>query len=508
MSTAKTPQCMGLDFGGGGIKAVIIYPDGSTERVKDPRGAEVIRTALYRGKDGKLLFGDDAIDQGFIDPANLATDFKRYFGVPDKKYFGGTASAEDVAAMLIQCIKELAETQTGQTVSNLCYTAPANFPDYAKMALQRAVTRAGFTPIEDGSDGSALIFEPAGAALAYGLEHGLEHQNVNILVVDIGSTTTDITQMEFTPGQARVLNNQGITVGGSNFLRILTEIATEKAAKAGLPVGPDAQDPVQRHDTEMAAERSKIALSKLEKTLISMQAGNKRKTVEVTQREYHERITPSLEQIAAAADKGLSESNRTIKDFQLVVLVGGPTRDPYVQQFFEKHFGTKPRVDIDPLSAIVNGAAKHGLWLLQRRQTGNRAIGIDLKECVPHHIGVLVYVGDGVNHRTEATILIKKGLPVPAKVTRSFYLAFPHVGKCDVAIVQCDREGAPPEECYTLGSAVLKDLPIEVVRTERIEITAEFSASSIATVTAKDKVSGKCLPVKMTNETGLRPRAA
>jgi molecular chaperone DnaK (HSP70) len=299
-----------MDQGGQATKVDEVHVDGKTRTVKDSAGNDFFRSAVYRDpKTGTYLFSDEAMNAGMFDKKNLAINWKRFLGDPTKHFFDGTASAKDVATIFSKHLKECVSASAGQAVDDCCITFPQNFPDNAKRDLIEAVELAGWKIIPAGRGGMGQLTEPVAAALAYADEHSLSSTGAKVLVVDVGSTTTDVCYVLFQSGEAIVLGAHGEhKLGAQDIQQALFELVIIAARKTGILKNSDLAKlkTVEGLEPELqrSVEGAMKALSNRADTRIPISFGSKPGFVTITRDQFEtEVLEPFVKKVLDCMDK-------------------------------------------------------------------------------------------------------------------------------------------------------------------------------------------------------------
>jgi len=500
-----------IDFGGGGVKIMVENPLHEMVPALDDRGQPVIPTAVFRSQEsGEFLVGVEALQQGFVDSENLAFDFKRHLGVDDKLYFGKTASAEDVYVILLKQCVGFAERTAGEKITFWVATIPANSPDSAKRHLRKACERAGITLFPDSEVGTGMPSEPTAAAVAYGLSKNLADEKVLILIVDIGSTTTDCSLVEFCGREAQVLATEGIAnLGGMDITRALQDLVLKKLK---LPPAKsfDKWDGEARFEFFTRCDEGKLLLNSKRDVRIVAPVPGKPEKVQIFQNEFAATAyQPILQKVAAAMDKtinGVRGRKVSYNDIQYLVPVGGPCKAESIRLFLSEHTGIACKEHPDPGMAVVEGAARiaEALAAAKFGRRGKRVGFTRVRECIPHNIAIIA--ADIVNGAVVewADVLIPKNLPAPDKKKTDYSTLYDHQTSIHFRFVQAPKDGAKPEECFVLGRITWHNLPLERVRTPRFEIIATFDSAAVVTIDVRDRVSGRSERVTLSTSAELK----
>ena len=321
-----------------------------------------------------------------------------------------------------------------------------------------------------------------------------------MLVVDVGSTTTDVCFVEFASGDAVVMGAHGEhKLGAQDIQADLFDLVINTAKKTGLLKDADLDrlKTVEGLEPELqrCVEGAMKVLANRADTRIPIAFGSKPGFVTITRDQYElEVLEPHIKKVLACIDKAKADaiaSGKLSADAKIEYLlpVGGPCRSPYIQRRIAEHTGLTPRVDVDQLRAVVIGAARHAFWLKAQRDEKQLHLPgiIRPKEVVPWDIAVMTMVSPDAPQRS--LVLIEKGQLAPRTVVKRLFLLHSHQTAVSCPFVQCDGNDQLMEACHPLSSVLFKELPAEVVRTARIEITAHFNDVGMVTMEVVDLIS-------------------
>lgn len=481
---------VGIDFGNSGVK--VSYPDrtGQPVGVKNARGGNSVRAFVHIDPQGKCLVGDDAFEQGFVDPKNTAGHFKLKLGLDDQILPGKTA--KELAAILVKAAKELVEKVTGESIDAAVVTVPANFSDKQKKALLGACEEAGIKVLR-------IVSEPAAAAFAYACQSASNKRGLKFIVFDLGSSTFDVTVCEADGDEIRMLATEGIQkLGGDDIDEILKGVILAKLKqKTGKDPRTPAADPLFWLDLSVRTATAKIALGNQDKVQIPLSSDSQHHVVAVTKQEFEAAVRPLIEKTLHCVDAALKGANLSIGDITSLYMVGGPSRTPFIQNMVADHTRLVPRVEIDPELAVAHGAVLVALSEL-KRQGKQARMGVDtipqpdafLKEATHHDIGVAVEERATGAKRIINAVVVPKNTPVPCTRSESFRLESPDQTEVLIEILQ-GPDRTDIKGCQIIGRLELHGLPVEPARSPRIEVTYIFDKNTFVTVKARDKISGK-----------------
>lgn len=438
-------------------------------------------------KDGELLVGEPARRQALLNPEGTIYAAKRKMGTDHKfKVYGKEYTPQQVSAFILQKIKKDAEAFLGEPVTEAVITVPAYFNDNQRQATKDAGSIAGL-------EVKRIINEPTAASLAYGIDKLNESQK--ILVFDLGGGTLDVTIMDFGEGVFEVVSTSGDTsLGGTDMDEaIIKFLAGDFKSKEGIDLLKDRSAYIRLKD---AAEKAKIELSTTMTTEINIpyitatQDGPKHLQYNLSRAKFEELIAPIVAKAKAPIDDALKSGNLKNDDLTRVILVGGPTRIPYVRKFVEDYFGKKVEGGVDPMECVAIGAALQGA-----------VISGDIKDIVlldvtPLTLGIETLGG-------VVTPLIQANTTIPAKKSQVFTTAADMQTAVTVHVVQGERPMA--SDNVSLGMFNLNGIPPAPRGVPQIEVTFDIDANGILNVSAVDKGTGTKQSISITASNKLSP---
>lgn len=475
-------MAVGIDFGS--ATSLIAYVD-ATERpvaVQNKRGDFYTPTSIAFDDQGKPCFiGHEALLEAFVRPDHVVSDFKLKLGSDEVLYKGDKDyTATDLAALMIKSMKEDIERATNTTVTKGAFSHPANAKDDFRAALMKAARMAGIEP-------EALISEPAAAGLAY--VYNKQFDQV-LVVFDLGGGTLDVSVIQVTGNNITVTGTDGVPqLGGRDFTaRIENRVLEEFATQAGFK--PAIQDePSFFQELYQKSEAAKITLSERDEVTVVIGCRGKQAIVKVTRSEFVSMCSDLFDRCVECANKAVAGCGHTWKDIDSLVMVGGSSRMPYIQEQLANVTGLTPKQDISPDRAVALGAA-----LKARLVLGEKGVlphpGIFIREVSSHDLGCCVLKPGGRNESDLVQVaLIPKNTPVPAQKTDSFFLQHEDQTAVRIIIAQGD-DGSPLDQCLEIGEIQIDNLPKEPKRTQRIKVDYTLDSNGMAKVTASDLVGG------------------
>jgi len=498
-------KVIGIDLGT--TNSVVAVLEGSDPVViPNQEGSRTTPSVVAFTKDGDILVGQVAKRQAITNPENTVFSIKRFMGrrygevqeeiklVPYKVVEGKNGDArveirgkqyspQEISAAILRKLKEAAEAYLGQTVTQAVITVPAYFNDSQRQATKDAGKIAGL-------DVQRIINEPTAASLAYGLDKKKDEQ---ISVYDLGGGTFDISILELGEGIFEVNATNGDThLGGDNFdQRVVDWIAEEFKKDHGIDLRKDRMA-LQR--LREAAEKAKIELSSVIQTDINLPfitadaTGPKHLTMTLTRAKLESLVADLIERTTPPSQNAIKDAGVTVKDIDEVVLVGGQTRMPKVQEHVTQLFGREPHKGVNPDEVVAIGAAIQGGVL------SGDVKGVVLLDVTPLSLGVETIGG-------VMTVLIPRNTKIPAKKTETFSTAADNQSSVEVHVLQGERPLA--NDNRTLGRFHLTGIPPAPRGGPQIEVTFDLDANGILTVSAKNLSTGKSQRITVTASSGL-----
>ncbi len=424
-------------------------------------------------KDGQLLVGEPARRQAVTNPDGTIKNVKRKMGSSEKvTALGKEYTPQQISAFILQKIKKDAESYLGETVDKAVITVPAYFNDNQRQATKDAGAIAGLEVVR-------IINEPTAAALAYGLDKSDVEQK--IMVFDLGGGTLDVTIMDFSDGVFEVLSTSGDTqLGGSDMDEALTNyVIGEFKKQTGIDL---AADNMAFWRVREACEKAKIELSTTMQTEVNLPfiasdaSGPKHLVQTITRAKLEELVEPIVSRCRQSITQAISDAHLSNDKIDKIIMVGGPTRMPIVQNFVESIVGPKIQRGIDPMECVSMGAAIQGAVL------SGEVKDVLLLDVTPLSLGIETLGG-------IATKLIDRNTTIPTKKSQVFSTAADNQPSVEINVVQGERQMAADNT--SLGKFILDGIPPAPRGVPQIEVTFDIDANGIINVTAKDKGTGK-----------------
>ncbi|MGD9559687.1 MAG: molecular chaperone DnaK [Oscillospiraceae bacterium] len=476
-------KIVGIDLGTTN-SCIAVMEGGDAVVIPNAEGGRTTPSVVGFAKTGERLVGQVAKRQAITNPDRTISSIKRKMGTNEKVEIDGKKyTPQEISAMILSKLKADAESYLGEKVTDAVITVPAYFSDSQRQATKDAGAIAGLNV-------KRIINEPTAAALAYGMDKEADQK---IMVYDLGGGTFDVSIIEMGDGVTEVLSTAGNTkLGGDDFdERVIDWLAEEFKKENGIDLR---EDKMAAQRLKEAAEKAKIELSGVTSTQINLPfitadaSGPKHLDTTLTRAKFNELTSDLVDKTMEPVKRALKDAGLQPSELQRVLLVGGSTRIPAVQDAVKDYMKIEPSKDINPDECVALGAA------IQAGVLGGDVKGLLLLDVTPLSLGIETMGG-------VCTKIIERNTTIPTKKSQIFSTAADNQPSVEVNVLQGEREMAKDNK--KLGTFHLDGIPAAPRGVPQIEVTFDIDANGIVAVSAKDLGTGKEQSITITASTNM-----
>jgi len=497
-------SAVGIDLGTTYSSVAIVNSQGSAEIVPNAESERLTPSAVFFDEDA-IIVGQIAKDAAANNPDQVVMFVKRQMGIPswffihEKKRY----SATEISGIVLTKLKRDAEQYLARPLPYAVITVPAYFDDDRRRATIAAGEIAGFKVLD-------LINEPTAAAIAFGIDRSVQPETV--MVYDLGGGTFDVTIMKVKGKEIRIVATDGDhQLGGKDFDDAVIRFAVDRFREDH---GFDPTiDPYVEGDVRAVAEKAKRELSKRSKTVLMVRGQGKSSRVEIEREKFDTLIKPKLDTTLTLVRSVLKDAGMKPSEIDRILLIGGSTRVPAVQEMMHQFFEKDPDTSVNPDEAVAIGAAlvaAHKLLDLKPEEASAPVVekvgGLQITDVTSHSIGIESFI-PGSNQKINS-ILILRNSPIPTEVSKEFITTL--AGQTAIKVTIFQGEFQDPKLCNPVGEFTLSGLPPDRPAGRKVRVTIACATNGVVNVTALDIETGRqtTTEVSYKSESGLeRPGA-
>ena len=481
-------KIIGIDLGTTNSE-VAIYEDGQPALIQY-NNRVIVPSYVAMDQERKLLVGEAARNQYPVYPERTIKSIKRLMGSGEKVLMAGQEYApQEISAIILKSLKQNAEQYLGEAVTRAVITVPAYFSEIQRLATKEAGEIAGFTDIK-------MINEPTAAALAY---EGKHDEGKTIMVYDLGGGTFDVSVVRMEDGVIEVIASHGNNhLGGDDFDQLIGEHVYEKLREehGDFDLSPEEAARITRAAEHVKLELSDNPFAEIREEYLFEKSGVPvHLHLEISRTSYEEMIRPLIDETLRAIHIALKSANLTASDIEEILLVGGSTRTPLVQQYIEEEFSVQPRSEVNPDLCVVSGAA------IQAGMLGGEDVSAVLVDITPYTFGTsTLHMNEQMMSYQEIYVpLIRKNSPVPVRKSDVFYTLRDNQESVRINVFQ--GEESVPGDNIKIGEFLISGLS-RVPQGSEIVTSFELDTNGILQVTATEKCTGNSKQISIDNATG------
>jgi molecular chaperone DnaK len=472
---------VGIDLGTTFSVVAHINQDGVPQAIPNESGRFITPSVIYLGS-GTPIVGDEAKEMQAAGETEIASFFKRSMGDPhfELMFNGRSYTPTDLSALVLQHLRRQAEDHLGQPVTQAVITVPAYFNNMQRQATIEAGRRAGLEVL-------SIINEPTAAALAYGMRPTAGKQTV--LVYDLGGGTFDVSIVEITPTEQRVLGTGGDhNLGGKDWDdRIFTYLTQKFEEEFSVELAGD-----EFNELLVKAENAKKSLSARASIAVRVQGEGHTGSYEISREQFESLTSDLMARTQRLTEQLLEDINLSWSDVTNVVLVGGSTRMPMVREYVEKMSGKPPLTNVNPDEAVALGATIQAALEIEERQPNAQPVyrlagRKKSTDVMSHSLGMIAVNEDGT--RYVNSVILPKNQAIPSRQTRPYTLRVGRRGDSRMEVFMTQGETSNPLDCAYLGKYVFTDIPAVSGKTAVLDISYAYDKNGVVDVTAVERSS-------------------